>query len=250
MADIKALARQLRQNPTPAQKHLWSVLSKKRLCGYKFRRSHPLRAFIVDFYCYPLKMIIEIIDDDLDEWDYSATARPTDAWAHEHGYHIFRIKAGDVLCDRGIVILSLITEIRLLEEKRKHRRKQGNVLPIQRSNKYSHLEEVLYFSIPKIQTWGGKNDKLFKQEIIHLTRPDDKMRDKYAWYVFDILVKASESRSRLFDIENIPKLIVDAFTGVLYPDDDIRYVRGVQAQIVWTDKFEEIDVKIYGKRND
>ena len=49
-------------------------------------------------------------------------------------------------------------------------------------------------------------------------------------------------------MENIPKLVVDAFTGLLYPDDNLHYVRGVQVEAEWGPAEEEkTEVWIYGR---
>ena len=49
-------------------------------------------------------------------------------------------------------------------------------------------------------------------------------------------------------MENIPKLIVDAFTGLLYPDDNLHHVRGVQVEADWVpDGQELLEVWIYGQ---
>ena len=52
-------AKLLRNNTTTAEKQLWSILSGKQL-GVKFRRQHPIKDYIVDFYCHERKLIIEL----------------------------------------------------------------------------------------------------------------------------------------------------------------------------------------------
>jgi len=39
---------------------LWERLRKKQMMGYRFRRQHPISQYIADFYCHPLKLIIEV----------------------------------------------------------------------------------------------------------------------------------------------------------------------------------------------
>lgn len=56
---IFAYARQLRKNPTEAEKKLWKHLRKEQL-GVKFRRQHPIWIYIADFFCYELVLIIEV----------------------------------------------------------------------------------------------------------------------------------------------------------------------------------------------
>ena len=61
---LTQLARQNRNNPTPAEKKLWyEILCRKRLEGYKFTRQKPLGGYIVDFYCSKLQLVIEIDGD-------------------------------------------------------------------------------------------------------------------------------------------------------------------------------------------
>ena len=53
-------AKQLRSTMTEAEERLWSYLSGKKLDGFKFRRQHPLHAFIIDFYCHEARLSIEL----------------------------------------------------------------------------------------------------------------------------------------------------------------------------------------------
>jgi len=54
------VARVLRQNQTLAEKTLWEQLRAKKLMGLKFRRQHPLKGYVVDFYCHKINLVIEI----------------------------------------------------------------------------------------------------------------------------------------------------------------------------------------------
>jgi very-short-patch-repair endonuclease len=58
--DLIAKARVLRKNMTPAESVLWNHLRRKALDGYRFRRQHPAGRFILDFYCHPLRLAIEL----------------------------------------------------------------------------------------------------------------------------------------------------------------------------------------------
>ncbi len=53
-----ALARSLRKNATPAEKHLWYDF----LSGYevRFQRQKAIDNFIADFYCHKARLVIEI----------------------------------------------------------------------------------------------------------------------------------------------------------------------------------------------
>ena len=58
-ANIFQRAKELRNQPTDAERILWMHL-RTRPQGYKFRRQHPVGNYILDFYCHALKLAIEI----------------------------------------------------------------------------------------------------------------------------------------------------------------------------------------------
>ncbi len=53
-------AKMLRKNMTGAEKILWEQLRGKKLLGLRFRPQHPIDIFIADFYCHPLKLVVEV----------------------------------------------------------------------------------------------------------------------------------------------------------------------------------------------
>lgn len=59
---IRIFARELRQPQTPAEATLWKHLRNRNL-GYKFRRQHAIKFFIIDFYCAQVKLCVEIDGD-------------------------------------------------------------------------------------------------------------------------------------------------------------------------------------------
>jgi very-short-patch-repair endonuclease len=60
MAEKQLAAREMRANPTAAERRLWAVLRGGRLEGLKFRRQHVVFGFIVDFYCHSKRVAIEV----------------------------------------------------------------------------------------------------------------------------------------------------------------------------------------------
>lgn len=56
-------ARENRQKQTKAEQLLWSRLRNRKLNGFKFRRQHPIRNFILDFYCHQFLLAVEIDGD-------------------------------------------------------------------------------------------------------------------------------------------------------------------------------------------
>ena len=54
------LAKYNRENPTESELFLWNHLSGNKLKGFRFKRQHPIKYFIADFYCHKAKLIIEV----------------------------------------------------------------------------------------------------------------------------------------------------------------------------------------------
>lgn len=69
-AETFRLAEFLRKNMTPAEKQLWEFLSKSYF-GYRFRCQHPTERYVVDFYCHPVQLVVEI-DGDVHLEDFAS----------------------------------------------------------------------------------------------------------------------------------------------------------------------------------
>lgn len=54
------IARRLRTDQTDTEQLMWSLLRAKRFDGFKFRRQHPMKGCVLDFYCPLLKLNIEL----------------------------------------------------------------------------------------------------------------------------------------------------------------------------------------------
>jgi hypothetical protein len=104
-------------------------------------------------------------------------------------------------------------------------------------NKYI---KVHAFTFPAVLTWGN-NDKAKREGVRSgASQGFPNSVPKVTWWAFRIFVKKS---GKAFDVENVPKIIVDAFCAKqiaedqsryaqlgLYPDDTIDYVRIVKSQ--------------------
>ena len=66
-------AKAMRENMTPSELKIWEELKGKKMLGLRFRPQHPIDIFIADFYCHPLKLVIEIdgdIHESMDQREY------------------------------------------------------------------------------------------------------------------------------------------------------------------------------------
>ena len=52
-------AREQRRQPTPGEEALWRALRGGAL-GVRFRRQHPIREFVLDFYCAEAQLAVEV----------------------------------------------------------------------------------------------------------------------------------------------------------------------------------------------
>ncbi|OGY57472.1 MAG: hypothetical protein A3H67_02360 [Candidatus Buchananbacteria bacterium RIFCSPLOWO2_02_FULL_46_11b] len=57
----KRIRQKLRSgNYVPVEALVWSIMKKKQLKGYKFRRQYGAGKYVIDFYCPKLKLAVEI----------------------------------------------------------------------------------------------------------------------------------------------------------------------------------------------
>ena len=112
--DNICLAKQLRKNSTPQEKHLWyDFLSKYEV---RFQRQKAIDNYIVDFYCHKAKLVIEIdgsqhFSEDGEEYDLYRTEQ-----LEKYGLTIIRFTNDDInkrfseVCDYIDVIVKNILD--------------------------------------------------------------------------------------------------------------------------------------------
>ncbi|MEH2074212.1 MAG: endonuclease domain-containing protein [Nostoc sp.] len=92
---LKPLARQMRCEPTPAEKLLWHKLRDKQLLGFKFRRQQTIDRFIVDFYCNEARLVVEV-DGEIHDYTQQEDAIRQE-FLESLGLQVVRFKNEDVL---------------------------------------------------------------------------------------------------------------------------------------------------------
>jgi very-short-patch-repair endonuclease len=58
--ELLQFARKLRVDQTDAESLMWAMLRNRRLDGHKFRRQHPCKPYILDFYCQEKQLVVEL----------------------------------------------------------------------------------------------------------------------------------------------------------------------------------------------
>jgi very-short-patch-repair endonuclease len=100
---LTPLAKNLRNNLTQAEKHLWYVLRVENL-GVKFRRQAPIGKYIVDFVAYEKKLVIEL---DGGQHYESEDDKVRDEWLQSQGFTVVRFWNNEVLENRDGVVLKI-----------------------------------------------------------------------------------------------------------------------------------------------
>jgi very-short-patch-repair endonuclease len=103
----KVIAKRLRDEQTPAERVLWQKLRANRLANLHFRRQHVICGFIVDFYCRPLSLVVEVdglVHNEQKEYD-----RERDAILTAAGMTVIRFTNDQVLNDMRTVLSQVQT---------------------------------------------------------------------------------------------------------------------------------------------
>jgi len=96
-------ARRLRLEMTPPEIALWLAL-RHTTSGLRFRKQHPAGIYVLDFYCAPAKLAIEVDGEAHSRGDRPARDAARDAWLATQGVRVLRYAASDVLSNvEGVV---------------------------------------------------------------------------------------------------------------------------------------------------
>jgi len=92
----KENARSLRRSMSLPEVLLWRELRKKPNC-VQFRRQHPAGPYVLDFFCAPLNLAIEVDGEAHSRGNRPERDAVRDDWLRAQGIHIIRVPAVDVL---------------------------------------------------------------------------------------------------------------------------------------------------------
>jgi very-short-patch-repair endonuclease len=83
-------ARELRWQMTDAERVLWSILRRKQLERFRFRRQAPIGPFFADFFCPEARLIIEVDGGQHFEEDNVWRDYRRSKWIEEQGFRVIR----------------------------------------------------------------------------------------------------------------------------------------------------------------
>ncbi|MDP2651111.1 MAG: DUF559 domain-containing protein [bacterium] len=96
--------KELRLSATPEEKILWNELRNSKL-GYRFRRQHSIEGYILDFYCFKARLIIEL-DGKMHEFNREYD-EGRDEFFKQLGYMTLRIRNNEIADDLPKVIMRI-----------------------------------------------------------------------------------------------------------------------------------------------
>ena len=88
-------ARELRRDPSRAERICWELIRAHRMEGIKFRRQYPIGPYFADFACVSKRLVIEI-DGDHHADKAEADARRT-AFMESLGWKVVRFGAAETV---------------------------------------------------------------------------------------------------------------------------------------------------------
>ncbi|WP_116091636.1 endonuclease domain-containing protein [Sphingomonas crusticola] len=101
-------ARRLRRAMTPPEVGLWLAL-RGNDAGLRFRRQHAAGPYVLDFYCAPAKLAIEVDGEAHNRGDRPLRDELRDEWLAIQGTHVLRYTAVEVLTNLDGVVREILT---------------------------------------------------------------------------------------------------------------------------------------------
>ncbi|MBU1374625.1 MAG: endonuclease domain-containing protein [Alphaproteobacteria bacterium] len=99
-----AFARKLRSELSLPEKLIWVRIRGREPGRPVFRRQHPVRPYVLDFYCATARLCVEIDGQGHGFGDQPARDERRDAFLHAIGIDVVRIPASTVLDDPETVV--------------------------------------------------------------------------------------------------------------------------------------------------
>jgi very-short-patch-repair endonuclease len=104
-ATSKSRAREMRAEPTDAERRLWRALRDRGMQALEFRRQVPIGAYVVDFVCFEHRLIVEC--DGFQHADNPRDARRDD-WLRAQGFTVVRFWNHQILHEQENVLNTIV----------------------------------------------------------------------------------------------------------------------------------------------
>ena len=111
----KEKARNLRNNQTPQEQKIWSIIRNRQFYGYRFLRQYCIGSYIVDFICRSQKIIIEIDGGQHNNPKDIEYDKQRSNYLNSKGYRVLRFWNSDVDSNIEGVYKTLKSEFKIYE---------------------------------------------------------------------------------------------------------------------------------------
>jgi very-short-patch-repair endonuclease len=102
---------------TPSEKALWQRLRSNKIAGLKFRRQHPVKYYIADFYCHEARLVIEVDGPIHDRIDRREHDQQRDGVMEDFGIMILRFSNDEIKYHLKMV-LTRIEEVAVMRARK------------------------------------------------------------------------------------------------------------------------------------
>src|SRR4051812_47262993 len=99
---LLGFAREMRSDPSPTERILWSLVRDRRLAGFKFRRQHPIGPYIADYFCAAALLVVEA--DGESHLSDVVRDRDRDRYFKELGIHVLRFQNPSIFDEKDVVV--------------------------------------------------------------------------------------------------------------------------------------------------
>jgi len=103
----KRNAKSLRKEMTPPEIGLWLAL-RRNDAGLRFRKQHAVEDYVLDFYCAPARLAVEVDGEAHGRGDRPERDSVRDAWLRSRGLHVLRYPATEILPNLEDVVRQIV----------------------------------------------------------------------------------------------------------------------------------------------
>jgi very-short-patch-repair endonuclease len=104
--ELKNFRKELRKRLTPSEARLWAHIKNSQL-GYKFRRQHSIKKYILDFYCTQKKLAIELDGSPHDTEQGFVKDKERTEYLQSQGIKVIRFENKDIIKNLEGVLLEI-----------------------------------------------------------------------------------------------------------------------------------------------
>jgi very-short-patch-repair endonuclease len=107
---LRAFARHMRKEPTPAEKRLWQVVRNRRLGLFKFRRQHPFGPYILDCFCPAARLVVELDGSSHAVEEAEQRDAERTRYLEERGVLVLRVRNSELAENEDGVVTRILEE--------------------------------------------------------------------------------------------------------------------------------------------